>query len=360
MGRESGLIRTVLHVLPHPGGGGETYVDALAHMDGYRFERLYLASGPQPLEALRSLPRAAFTVLRKARAYDLLHVHGEAASAICLPSVAARRSIVTLHGLHLVRRTAGMKRSVAKANLRLVIRAATQTICVSDAERAEVLDIVGAGVSGRVVVVHNGVELVALPGAAARAAARAALGIAPSSLVAVYVGSLVAHKNPLMPAGAVLELARGGADLLLLIAGDGPLRAEVEHLSREPGGDAVRVLGQRSDVEQLLTAADIFVLPSEREGLSFSLLEAMSYGLAPIVSDAPGNPEAVGTAGVVVRRGDREGIASAFRGFLDDDAARSSIGRLARERVAEQFRADDMVWRTQVLYDAATSARRDG
>ena len=253
-----------------------------------------------------------------------------------------------------------MKGSVAKANLRLVVRAATRTICVSDAERKEVLGIVGSGVSGAVVVVRNGVELVALPSAAERAAAREALGIAPSALVAVYVGSLDAHKNPLLPARAVIELVRSGAQLVLLIAGDGPLRAELEHLSRQPGGDAVRVLGQRSDVQQLLTAADVFVLPSEREGLSFSLLEAMSYALAPIVSDAPGNPEAVGGAGAVVPRGDSEGIASALRGFLDDAGSRASVGRLARERVAGHFRADEMVRRTQELYDVASGARRSG
>ena len=64
----SAAERTVLHVLPHPGGGGETYVDLLSAMPGYRFERVYLSLSPSPSPELASgLVRAA----RKARAHDL-------------------------------------------------------------------------------------------------------------------------------------------------------------------------------------------------------------------------------------------------------------------------------------------------
>jgi glycosyltransferase involved in cell wall biosynthesis len=361
MDGESGRIRTVLHVLPHPGGGGETYVDALSRMDGYRFERVYLAPGPKPFEALRSVPRSGLGVLRTARAHDLLHVHGEVAGAICLPSIAARGSVVTLHGLHLLRRTVGVKRQLAKANLRLIARAATRTICVSEAERVDVLESAGPGVRDRIVVIHNGVDLLPPPRAEERAAVRAELGIAASTLVGIYVGSLDAHKDPLVPARAVIELARCGAPLVLLVAGEGPLRPELERLGGEPGGDALRVLGHRSDVQRVLASADFFVLPSHREGLSFSLLEAMSLGLVPVVSDAPGNPEAVGDAGIVVPRGDVEAFAAAFRGFLDDDAARAAaLGRRARERVVEHFHTDEMVWRTCELYDQVTGGRRGG
>ena len=76
--------RSVLHVLPHPGGGGETYVDALAVMDGYRFERAYLASSSSPVGARASILRNALRVQRSARSFDLVHVVGEVASALCL------------------------------------------------------------------------------------------------------------------------------------------------------------------------------------------------------------------------------------------------------------------------------------
>src|SRR5260221_5022224 len=87
--------RSVLHVLPHPGGGGETYVDALSAIEGYHVERVYLARDARPGRAVPSVVRKAFMVQRDARAHAVLHVHGEVAGAICLPALAARPSVVT-------------------------------------------------------------------------------------------------------------------------------------------------------------------------------------------------------------------------------------------------------------------------
>src|SRR5580765_7689186 len=102
-------MRSVLHVLPHPGGGGETYVNTLSEMDGYRFERTFLAPSARAADALRSLPRSGIAVQLDARKHDVVHVHGEVAGAICLPSLALRPSVVTLHGLHLLRRVTGIR-----------------------------------------------------------------------------------------------------------------------------------------------------------------------------------------------------------------------------------------------------------
>src|SRR4051794_19436955 len=105
---------TVLHVLPHPGGGGERYVDLLSRMDGYRFERVDLSPSPRKADALQAIPRASLKLLRSA---ELLHAHGEVASSLCLPVLAARTSVVTFNGLHLLRRTHGATRRAVVANL---------------------------------------------------------------------------------------------------------------------------------------------------------------------------------------------------------------------------------------------------
>ncbi len=178
-----------------------------------------------------------------------------------------------------------------------------------------------------------------------RATARAALGLSEAEVAAIYLGSLDAHKDPLTAARAAVE---AGPPLVLLVAGDGPLRPELERLELESG--SVRVLGHRPDVRAVLAAADLFVLPSLREGLSFAVLEAMALGLPPVVSDAPGNPEAVGDAGVVVARGDTHGFAAAFRALLDGPGRRA-LGERARDRVARGFTAKQMVGRTRELYD---------
>ena len=352
----SSADRSVLHVLPHPGGGGETYVELLRRMDGYRFERGFVVGDPSDHRP-DHLATGALRQNLAARSHDLLHVHGEVAAAICLPSLAARRSVLTLHGLHLLRRGSGAKRRLAVENLRLVIRAAKRTICVSEAEYAEAHDLVGASARARLVVIRNGVDVPAPADPAECAATRAELGIEPSALAGIYVGSLDAHKDPLLPARAAVEARASGVPVVLLVAGDGPLRPELCRLAGGPDGEALRILGHRNDVPRLMSAADFFVLPSQREGLSFSLLDAMAAGLVPIVSDAPGNPEAVGDAGFVFARGDAGGLVVAFRSLVDAETRRA-LGVAARQRVAERFRVDEMVRKTRELYDDVTGSSR--
>lgn len=347
---------SVLHVLPHPGGGGETYVDALAGIPGYRFERHYLAPTPAPREALASLPRTAVGAYLRARRHDLVHVHGEVAAAVCLPSLAMRPSIVTLHGLHFLRRAQGVAKWVARANLRMILKAASWTICVSHDERTDVLSLIGPNSSARLVVIHNGVASFHAPGREEREAARDALGLEASAVVGVWVGSLDERKDPLLAVSAALEVARSGLPLTLLLAGDGPLREDVERAVSVADPKAVSVLGFRSDVRLLLTAADFYVMTSSREGLAYSLLEAMAVGLPAVVLDAPGNVEAVGDAGLVVPRGNRTALADAFRTLVSDPPTRDALGRAAQERITREFQVDEMVERTRRLYASALSS----
>jgi glycosyltransferase involved in cell wall biosynthesis len=336
----------VLHVLPHPGGGGETYVDALSRMEGYRFERAYLASAASPEP--RVLLRAAGIVSR-ARAHDVLHVHGEVAGALCLPALATRASVVTLHGLHLLRRLTGARRAAAAASLRLVLRAADRTICVSQAE----LDELAGLARGRALVIRNGVEPASPVTKVERIQARARYGIDGSATVGAWIGSLDERKDPLTP----IEAAKD-AGVALLVAGDGPLRGQAERAATS----SVHVLGFQREVRPVLAASDFFVLSSLREGLSFAVLEAMSLGLVPVVSDAPGNPEAVGDAGIVVPFGDRPAFAEAFALLARDEEGRRAFGQRAKERVLSDFRADEMLRRTRELYDevARRRTRPDG
>ena len=129
-----------------------------------------------------------------------------------------------------------------------------------------------------------------------RETARRRLGV-EGSVVALFAGSLDRRKDPLTPAVAAAALRNHSPELVLLVAGEGPLRPMLEDLATRTTN--VRVLG-RSDLPDLMAIADIFVLVSEREGLSFALLEAMANGCAPIVSDIPANVEAMGGHGAIV------------------------------------------------------------
>lgn len=332
--------RSVLHVLPHPGGGGETYVDVLSDMPGYRFSRIYLAPSPTP--PLRQLSRGVIDALRRGRGHNLVHVHGEVGSGLCLPIIAARPSVITLHGLNLTRRLSGLGRKAAALNLRAIVRAADATICVSTAEYANLIAMVGPAAASRAVVVHNGVRLPAPAIELDRAETRGDLEIAESEPVGIWVGSLHDHKDPL---AAVRAAER--ASVTLLLVGDGPLRSQVERTARR----RVRVLGHRDDVPRLLAAADFFVLTSRHEGLAFSLLEAMAHGLPAVVTDLAESLEAIGNAGVVVPCADEAALTVALRQLAENESERIELGKRAQGRAAELFSAEKMIARTRAIYD---------
>jgi glycosyltransferase involved in cell wall biosynthesis len=339
--------RSVLHVLPHAGGGGDTYVDVLSSMPGYHFVRVYLAPSRRP--GLTSLARGVVDVARRSREHDLLHVHGEVASALFLPLLALRPSVVTLHGLHLLRRVTGARRRAAALNLRAVVRAADRTICVSRAERDALSAVVGPARGSRTVVVHNGARVpLSRPSKVERACVREELGLQESEIVGIWVGSLDERRDPL----AVVRAAERTSTSLLVV-GDGALRPQVERAA-----DAhVRVLGHRNDVPRLLDVADFFVLMSHREGLSFALVEAMAHGLPAIVADVAENLEAVGDSGVAVPYGDEEAVAAALRGLVRNREGRLARGGRAARRAAELFDAEDMIARTRAVYDDVLAER---
>jgi glycosyltransferase involved in cell wall biosynthesis len=319
--------RRVLHVLPHAGGGGDTYVDMLEGMPGYAFTRVHLAPVRKP-NAL-TVARGLADVMRRLRGHDLVHVHGEVTGTLFLPLLAARPSVVTLHGLHFLRRVEGLARRGAELNLRAVVRAADRTICVSDAEQDVLATVTG---TGKTVVVHNGVRL--------GDAEPARLDLPRP--VGIWVGSLDERRDPL----AVVRAADRSSTSLVIV-GEGALRGDVERAA----GRQVHVLGQRPDVPNLLAAADFFVLMSQREGLSFALLEAMAHGLPAIVADIPENREAIGDSGIAVPYGDENAVASAMRRFVDEDE-RATLSNRARHRVAERFSVEQMIAQTCAVYDA--------
>jgi glycosyltransferase involved in cell wall biosynthesis len=309
----------VLHVLPHRGGGAETYLDLLERLEGVTHQRFALAEARTALAAGPSIARR-YPALLRAKA-DIVHAHGDVAAVLALPVLRRRRSVWTTHGLHMLRRRPGFGRAVA-----LVIAATETTLCCSHAERDELAELTPH--TDRLRVVPNGVDV---PPPGDRAAARAALGV--DGTVAVFIGELEARKDPVTAARAA-----EAAGVTLLVAGDGPLRGRLR---------GARVLGHVEDVDQLLLAADAFILPSLREGISFAVLEAMARGLAMIVSDGPGNPEAVGDAGIVVPVGDVEGFAAALR--RDDLAA---LGERAKARVTAEFPVSRLLGGVRAAYGA--------
>ena len=217
-------------------------------------------------------------------------------------------------------------------------------------------------------VLHNGVDLsrfnVADRGSApvsgsARETLRREWGVPEGVLVIGSVGRLVAVKNYAL---LLRALAASGLDAHLVLAGEGPERAALTALAASLGiASRVHLLGHSNDVDRVLGAFDVFVLPSFSEGMSNTLLEAMAAGVPPVASDVGGNGEIVrdGVDGRLFKSDDEAGLAACLVALCRDDAERARLAAAARERVLSTFDIDQMIERYEQLYERvhARSAR---
>ena len=140
---------------------------------------------------------------------------------------------------------------------------------------------------------------------------------------------------------------------VLAVVGDGALRAQLEGLAGELElGDAVRFLGDRSDVPRLLTGLEVFALPSRSEGYSIALLEACAAGLPIVATDVGGNREIVrdGVNGKLIAPGDPDALAAALLALLETPETAARMGRAGRDWVLAEGSFRTMALRYERLY----------
>ncbi len=139
----------------------------------------------------------------------------------------------------------------------------------------------------------------------------------------------------------------------LLLIGDGPDRSVAEWMVREKGlaQDAI-FLGKQTNVDDLLPAADVMLLPSDMESFGLAALEAMACGVPAVCSRVGGLTEVIkdGVEGYLVPVRDVEAMAARTLEILRDPACQESMGRAARLRAQTQFCSDKIIPRYEKLY----------
>jgi sugar transferase (PEP-CTERM/EpsH1 system associated) len=173
------------------------------------------------------------------------------------------------------------------------------------------------------------------------------------------VGRMAAVKDYPTLARAFIQACgqvKEASGLRLILVGDGPARAECQALLDQAGlASKAWLAGNRDDTAELMRTMDVFVLPSLGEGISNTILEAMSTGLPVIATRVGGNPELVtaGETGDLFTPGDIETLANRILAYADDPARRMREGGAGRARIERDFSLAHMAQAYQAVYLAA-------
>ena len=361
----------VLHVVQSMNYGGMERViaDLITHTDPQRFElhllcldylgrfsegleraaELHVAS---PMSALSFVNPAALARQIAAIAPDIVHTHS---GVWYKGSLAAKKAGVsaTMHTEH-------GRRSPDPLLDRFIdgLAARRTDVVVAVSERlAHDLPASLRIPRERVVCIPNGIDADLFLPRPDSGTLRRELGVRPEAPIIGSIGRLEPIKgyDVMITAFGRFAESAAGRDAHLVIGGEGSARRELEQLAERLGvGSRVHLLGWRDDIHDLLSAFSLFTMSSRSEGTSISLLEAMSVGLVPVVTDVGGNRAVLGQAleDALVPAEDSQALADAWARVLAGSDSQRTRGATARRRVVESFGARSVAASYEKLYSS--------
>ncbi len=172
--------------------------------------------------------------------------------------------------------------------------------------------------------------------------------------VMVHVSNFRPVKNAAHVVEVFHRLRQEGLPVKLLMVGDGPDRAPSEHLARELGVyDDIRFLGKQDPVEEILSIADVFMMPSGSESFGLAALEAMACSVPAICSDVGGLPELLGDSagGCLCPLGDIDAFTECAHRILTDDELQAHMAEAARARAVDAFDIDTIIPHYEAYYE---------
>ncbi len=298
------------------------------------------ARHPSPSDA-RHWPR----LLSLARRADVVHAHSAKAGYLGrVAAVVLRRTSHCVFTPHAWSWWAAdqPREALYRGFERAAARACARLLVVSDDERRAGLA-AGVGRPQQYRVILNGVELERF--AAERRPVRGRI---------LFLGRLSAQKRPDLAVRAFARVLERHSEAELVLAGRGPEEERVRALADSLGvGGAVRILGPRDDVPELLAKAACLVLSSDYEGCPLSVLEAMAAGVPVVATRVGGVPEVVddGRTGLLVAPGRPEALAAGIERLLENPLEAAHLGARARDEAHARFSRERMVSAVASVYD---------
>ncbi len=303
--------------------------------------------------------RQLHNILRQGQ-YDIIHFHGAKAGLVgraAAVTAGCRNTVLTVHNFIIYEEVPLAKKIIFKYGEQLLSRVTSKIITVSQALKDDLIANYKIA-PDKLIPIYNGIDTSKYKDNPVNHSDRAQYGIISGTEVVGTVARMAPQKglNYLIEAAAVIsqtspEKAR---EITFIIAGDGPLRSELEDLAGRLGvRDKVLFPGYVQNIPGLLSCLDIFVIPSIAEGLSITTIEAMAAGLPVVASRVGGLPELVrqGETGFLVEPRDPRGLADALLRLLADREARRQLGHNGRLLATQQFSSESMVDQTCRVYE---------
>lgn len=317
------------------------FVDGLRR-SGYAIDTIPIARSMNPWSALRSTI-ALIRYFRRER-FDVLHVHTPVAALI--GRIAARIAgipliVYTAHGFYFHDKMPRWKRSLFVA-LERFGGLFMDLLFSQSTEDAE--DAVAKGIAPRerVLAIGNGVDVSRFDpvGVGAGGTVRGALGIPANAFVVGMIGRQVREKGVAEFLTAAADLAQRFPQIWFLLVGDrlasdhaGGVEAEFD-AAKAILGERLVAPGLRSDIPQMLAAIDLFCLPSWREGMPRTIIEAMMMAKPVVATDIRGSREEVVAekTGLLVPARAPDQLAAAIERFVRNPAWGERVGQAGRQR----------------------------
>ncbi len=302
------------------------FTPELKSHQGMRLVRLPTIRSKHFETVLHTLFSTAHALTQK---FDIVHYHALGPALFSfLPRIAGAKTAVTVQGLDWQRKKWGkIAAAVLQAGEMASVRLPNGTMVVSQALQQRYRE-------------HHGKESFYVPNGGVlreRSVPRKILewGLEPGRYV-LFLGRFSPEKGCHLLVRAFEQI---DTDVKLVMAGAGSYCDDYSRELRTHQSDRIRMLDWVSGetLDELLTNAMIFVLPSDMEGLSLALLDAMGASLCVLTSDVPENREAIGGAGFTFESGSADDLAERLRFLIANPSVRVAAGESARRRVEEHY-----------------------